>query len=280
MNMMFYYLILSLLLLTTSLSQAAITCWTNKDGARVCGNHIPPEYAQKGYEKRDKHGNVVEHIARAKTPEEVAEENRKINLVKVLKKQQEKQRQEDKSLLDLYSNEEDINIALSARVRTIGAAKNSIQTYANSLKRNLADIKESINSLSKKTNPSALDRKDLKKAKADKIKVEQRIKNSEDTMRQKEEEKEAVKQEFSNYIERFRLIKARQARAKETVPKQTPQVATGISQQGVTKMLNEPDLVVPAVLWEYGEVWYYFSGLTLTFDEHQRVKTVDVLELK
>ena len=59
------------LLAATLPAQAAIKCWTNKEGVRECGEKVPPEYSQSGFETRNTQGMVTEETERARTAEEI-----------------------------------------------------------------------------------------------------------------------------------------------------------------------------------------------------------------
>ena len=48
-NTAFFACVLATLFLLTAPVQAAIKCWTNKDGVRECGNVVPPEYSQESH---------------------------------------------------------------------------------------------------------------------------------------------------------------------------------------------------------------------------------------
>ena len=53
-------------------AEAAIKCWTNKEGVRECGNAVPPEYAQQAHEEKSTSGMTIKRTERSKTPEELA----------------------------------------------------------------------------------------------------------------------------------------------------------------------------------------------------------------
>ena len=80
-----------------------IQCWTDKNGARMCGDQVPPEYAG---EKRDvmKGGRVVDTIDAAKTAEDREAEKRR----KAAEEAQRKQAEYDRALLEMYRNQTDI----------------------------------------------------------------------------------------------------------------------------------------------------------------------------
>ena len=56
-------------------AEAAIKCWTNKDGVRECGNVVPPEFAQQGHDEVSSGGVTRESTRRAKSLEELKAEH-------------------------------------------------------------------------------------------------------------------------------------------------------------------------------------------------------------
>ena len=50
---------------------ARMKCWENSEGIKECGDKIPPEYIQKGYQELSKGGIVLEEKERVKTKEEL-----------------------------------------------------------------------------------------------------------------------------------------------------------------------------------------------------------------
>ena len=49
-------------------------CWKNSHGVKECGDKVPPEYTQQGYQELGKGGIVREETDRVKTKEELKKE--------------------------------------------------------------------------------------------------------------------------------------------------------------------------------------------------------------
>jgi hypothetical protein len=114
-----------------TMSQAApkkIQCWTDKNGQRMCGDRIPPEYAGQ---KRDvmKDGRVVDTIDASKT-----EDERKAEVArKKAEEEQKKRAEQDRALLEMYRSQNDIVAMRNERLalidsRTQAAEKNATDT--------------------------------------------------------------------------------------------------------------------------------------------------------
>ena len=80
-----------------------IQCWNDKNGNRMCGDRVPPEYAGQQREVIQD-GRIVETKRGAKTAEEIAEEERQ----KVEAEEAKRRAEYDRSLLESYRNLADI----------------------------------------------------------------------------------------------------------------------------------------------------------------------------
>jgi hypothetical protein len=86
----------------------AIKCWTNGEGVRECGNAVPTEYAQQGHTVYNDHGVQVGTRQRAKSGEELAEEQRLAALQAEEKRKTEEVAKADRVLLETFSSEDDL----------------------------------------------------------------------------------------------------------------------------------------------------------------------------
>jgi hypothetical protein len=123
--------VLAAMLAAPAVTQAApkkIQCWTDKNGQRMCGDRIPPEYAG---EKRDvmKDGRVIDTIDASKT-----EEERNAEIARKKAEEEAKKRAEqDRTLLEMYRSQSDIVAMRDERIaliesRTQAAEKNAADT--------------------------------------------------------------------------------------------------------------------------------------------------------
>lgn len=91
-------------LLLAPAAQAKIVCWTDENGRRACGDHVPPQYAPQEHQVIDAAGRVVETKAREKTPEELAAEKERLAREAERIKQEQERAAYDRFLLDTYSS--------------------------------------------------------------------------------------------------------------------------------------------------------------------------------
>lgn len=107
-----------------SVAHADLYRWTTKDGMVHYGDNMPSSQAMDGYDLiNPSTGEVVRHIDRAKTPQELAAEAaaKKAEEQAAEKKrtEEEAQARRDHMLLDLYSNTSDLERAKSQRLSEI-----------------------------------------------------------------------------------------------------------------------------------------------------------------
>ncbi|GGC95088.1 DUF4124 domain-containing protein [Halopseudomonas salina] len=93
-------------------AQAQLYRYLDENGVTVLDSRVPAEYVKHGYEVLDSHGRVVDTVAAAPTPKELAE-------VRAARAEQERQLQEDKTLLRLYSSVPDLKRARGRQLEQI-----------------------------------------------------------------------------------------------------------------------------------------------------------------
>ena len=87
-------LILSVLILANGVN-ARMKCWTNSEGVKECGDTVPPEYTQQGYQELSKEGIVKDETKRVKTKKELEKEKEKARSVA---KEKERERKKTKGM--------------------------------------------------------------------------------------------------------------------------------------------------------------------------------------
>lgn len=105
-----------------------VQCWTDKNGQRMCGDRIPPEYAGQ---KRDvmKDGRVIDTIDASKTEEQQQAEVAR----KKAEEDARKRAEQDRALLEMYRSQDDLTAMRNERIslidsRTQAAEKNAADT--------------------------------------------------------------------------------------------------------------------------------------------------------
>lgn len=185
---------------------AAIKCWTNSEGVRECGNAIPPEYAQKSSETINKRGITVETHERAMTKEELAEKRKREEdeqrRADEAAEKNKKQEAADRVLLSTFLSEDEINGARDRKLTLIDGNIEITRVTINKLNDDLQrQQKKAANYERKgKTVPEGT----LKEIAS----LERQIKNKEEFIQAKENEKEVIRKKYAKDLERFHELKS------------------------------------------------------------------------
>lgn len=182
-------------------AHAAFKCWTNNEGIKECGEKVPPEFAQKGHQELSSQGLVRKEKDRAKTKEELAEEERLAAIEAEKQKKVEEQARKDKILLDTFSSTDDIQMTRDGKIVAIESSitltnKRSEKINQDLQKRRAAAEKEELNG--KAPNPDLL--KDIES-------LERQIKNNKQYIADKQKEIEDLKAAYKADMERFSKLR-------------------------------------------------------------------------
>jgi hypothetical protein len=184
-------------------ASATLKCWTDIDGILNCGNVVPPEYSQQGYQEFNQKGIVVNEVERAKTPEEIAEEKRLRD--ELAKKHAEclVERDKDTEVLNLFNTENGIETERLNRLDTLDATIEVIRSQIARSEKNLRDMQ---NNLETSYNNNAVSEKERERLRINIESVEKNIANFEKNLISKYEEKQAENAKFDVFLQRFRRI--------------------------------------------------------------------------
>ncbi len=109
----------------------------NVDGQMIMKDHVPPEYAQMGYDILNDQGLVVKRISPAPTPEELAAMAAQEAIKKARLERIRIRREADQALLRVYSKPGDVE---RARKRKVG----NIDGYISLQQRRIVDLTEKL----------------------------------------------------------------------------------------------------------------------------------------
>lgn len=99
-------------------------CWTDSQGNRACGDHVPPEYAKQEREVVDTQGRVIDTRKREKTAEEVAAEQKAAADAAAAQIEADKRAAYDRFLTDSYASVKDLERARNERLATLDGRAN------------------------------------------------------------------------------------------------------------------------------------------------------------
>lgn len=125
-----------------------IQCWSDAKGQRMCGDRMPPEYAA-GTREVFQDGRVVKTVKGAKTPEELAREEKERQDAEAKAKQEAY----DRALVETYRSTEDIIAMRDERIALIDSRIASYEKNSGDTDKGLTDLKARAEALQKDNKP-------------------------------------------------------------------------------------------------------------------------------
>ncbi len=196
---------LCVLLISSFSVSATFKCWEDEDGILNCGNVVPPEYSQQGYQEFNQRGVAVNEIGRAKTTEEIAEEARLREERKRKYAECLAEREKDDEVLNLFNSEDGIEIERRNRLDTLDATIEVIRSQIARSEKNLNDMRGNLDS---SYNNQAVTEKERERLHMNIESVQKNIDNFEKNLIEKYEEKQEENRKFDIFLKRFRRITA------------------------------------------------------------------------
>ncbi|MGW8309419.1 MAG: DUF4124 domain-containing protein [Thiogranum sp.] len=200
------------LVLTALLALPALTAqaaklykWVDENGQVRYGDSIPPQYARKSNETLNGQGIVVDRKAAAKTPEQIAKEERS----KAARLEQEKIRRaklrQDRILLDTFSNEDEMVMTRDGKIEAIEAVIRVTRGRSENIRQRLAKFKQQAANLERagKPVPDTL--------KAEIRESHQQMAHNERYIKSRRKQQQQIREQFAHDIERFRKLKTAEA---------------------------------------------------------------------
>ncbi len=192
------FLMLGIFILGSN-SYARMKCWTNSDGVKECGDKVPPEYTQQGYQELGKGGIVREETDRVKTKEELQKEKVKAQAKAREKEKIKNKKLHDKMLLETFTNIDEIENAKKEKIDAIDSTIKVVKKRIIKLQY-LLDDEMDENSIDKQ-----IDGEDKKSNNAESLKKQ--ISENKDYIKKKIDEKQNIEKIYSKYVIRFKELK-------------------------------------------------------------------------
>ena len=177
--------------------QTAIKCWKNDEGVKECGNQVPPQYVQKGYEEIDKQGITVKETDRALTPKEAEEAKRLAEIEAEKNRQKAEKIRQDKILLDTFSSTDDIKLTRDDRTAAIDSVIKLTKKRREKMQKSL-DEKIALTARTQQAGKEISERQE-KEMQA----LRERIQKTDEYLAEKQKEKTKTEAEYSKKIERY-----------------------------------------------------------------------------
>ena len=141
----YLYLIISFTLVTSMLisnTHARMKCWTNSDGVKECGDKVPPEYTQKGYQELSKGGMVREETDRVKTKEELKKEKFEAEAIARQKEKEKNKKSLDRMLLETFNSIDEIELTKEEKLKALASTIKITRKRIIKLQYQLDDIQD------------------------------------------------------------------------------------------------------------------------------------------
>jgi hypothetical protein len=180
----------------------AIKCWTNGEGVRECGNAVPTEYAQQGHTVYNDHGVQVGTHQRAKSGEELAEEQRLAAAQAEEKRKTEEVAKADRVLLETFGSEDDLILARDGKVSAIDGQIRLLESHIHKSEADLERRMVLIKSIEQRgQKPAGQILADIESTRA-------QIEAHHANIKSKRREQDTIRQRFDQDLERFRKLTA------------------------------------------------------------------------
>lgn len=197
MKQLTWGILMALLLAAPAAAQKKVQCWTDDKGQRMCGDHVPPEYADKERKVMNERGIVIETKRGAKTPEEIAEEQRKAQEAEEAKRRAEY----DRALLENFRSTKDIAAMRDDRL-------NLLDSRIASSQKSLADNENSLKGLQERADALQKEGKPANERVANQIKQFTRaVKDNQKALERYQREREEIRAKFDSDIARFNELR-------------------------------------------------------------------------
>ncbi len=197
LNLIIFFMLCEMIL--ANHVSARMKCWTNSEGIKECGDKIPPEYTQQGYQELSKGGIVLEEKERIKTKEELEKAKKEAAIIAREEKKEQKKKANDKMLLETFASIKEIETARDQKIESVESTIKITQKRIIKLQY-LLDDELNQNSLDKQ-----IDGEDKKFNNAESLK--EQISDNKKFIKNKIDEQGKIKKTYIEYISRFKKLK-------------------------------------------------------------------------
>ena len=197
LNLIIFFMLCEMIL--ANHVSARMKCWTNSEGIKECGDKIPPEYIQQGYQELSKGGIVLEEKERIKTKEELEEAKKEAAIAAREKEKERNKKIHDKMLLETFTSIEEIKTTRDQKVEAVESTIKITQKRIIKLQY-LLDDELNKNSLDKQ-----IDGEEKKFNNAESLKKQ--ILGNKKFIKNKIDEQRKIKKTYMEYISNFKKLK-------------------------------------------------------------------------
>jgi hypothetical protein len=173
--------------------------WVDENGVVHYGDRLPPQYAKKESAILNKQGVEVGHTEAQRTPEQIAEDQKRAEAVL-------RQKQHDAFLLTTYTSVKDIEALRDERLGQISGQRRAAELYVEGLHSRLSALQARARSFAPYSDkPDA--RRMPDDLAEDLVRTMNEMKAQQTALAVKDAEENALRKEFQLDIERFRELR-------------------------------------------------------------------------
>ncbi|WP_456379766.1 DUF4124 domain-containing protein [Thiolapillus sp.] len=191
---------LALLIVVSHSANAKLYKWVDEEGNVQYSDKLPPEAVKKPHDKLDRRGLVIDRTGRAKTPEEIAEEERVKKLREETQRQIAEQQAKDRVLLNSYRSDDDIILARDGKLATIDSQIRITYTNITRLKERLSGYKKKAANLERQGKPIS------PQLQTSIENTRKEINDSYASILRQEKDKDTIRAKYAQDLERFRTL--------------------------------------------------------------------------
>lgn len=196
--------LLACALLHAPMASAWTFKWVDDEGKVHYGDSVPPEYSDKERKKMNEQGRTVQVYDAAKTPEQLAEEERLEALRQEQLKQAEARARKDNVLLATYSSEADLLKTRDSRLMSLEGLIQLTHRRIRSMNYRIKQLTEDAADYERSGKPVP----EMLSRQIENIRTQ--TAENEAFIMAKMEEQDAIKEEFRKDIERFLDLKGQE----------------------------------------------------------------------
>lgn len=193
----------SLFLIAFLASQPAVAKmykWVDEHGVTHYGDTVPPQYAGQGKSELSNRGLVTKRTDAALTAEEIRAREEQAARKKVDDQKAAEQKRKDKALRDTYTSEKELDLARERNLQAVDLVIQSIQLRSKAMQSRLDGYRKQAAGLTKAKRPVPADLAEDIDA------TERELQRFQDMIKQKNEEKEAIRAKFDADKTRYREL--------------------------------------------------------------------------
>lgn len=182
--------------------QAKMYKWVDENGQTQFGDRIPPQYLDKEHKELNERGAVIKQVDAMPTEEEKEERRKQAAIQKAEEDKIKESKKRDRVLLDTYTTERDLIAARDARLDAVLSQLQLSESIIEDAERKLVQTQNQVASIKaqgKTVPPNILEKIE---------KEESQLATYKEVAAGHREKQANIKEQFDEYIKRFRELKA------------------------------------------------------------------------